>query len=64
MVILALGGFNENHLLSVVKRPHAAEAVENVQLLALSALALIGVGLLWRRCAPSLAGNDADQPKS
>jgi signal transduction histidine kinase len=49
VVILALGGFNENHLLSVVKRPHAAEAVENVQLLALSALALIGVGLLWRR---------------
>ena len=49
VVILALGGFNENHLLSVVKRPHAAEAVENVQLLALSALALIGAGLLWRR---------------
>jgi signal transduction histidine kinase len=49
VVILALGGFNENHLLSVIKRPHAAEAVEDVQLLALSALALIGVGLLWRR---------------
>jgi signal transduction histidine kinase len=49
VVILALGGFDDNHLLSVVKRPHAAEAVENVQLLVLSALALIGVGLLWRR---------------
>jgi signal transduction histidine kinase len=49
VVILALGGFDENHLLSVVKRPHAAEAVENVQLLVLSALALIGVGLLWGR---------------
>lgn len=49
VVILALGGFNENHLLSVVKSPHAAEAVENVQLLVLSALALIGVGLLWGR---------------
>jgi signal transduction histidine kinase len=49
VVILALGGFNENHPLSVVKRPHSAEVVENVQLLALSALALIGVGLLWRR---------------
>lgn len=49
VVILALGGFDDNHLLSVVKRPHAAEAVENVQLLVLSALALIGVGLLWGR---------------
>jgi signal transduction histidine kinase len=49
VVILALGGFDDNHLLSVVRRPHAAEAVENVQLLVLSALALIGVGLLWGR---------------
>ena len=49
VVILALGGFDDNHLLGVVKRPHAAEAVENVQLLVLSALALIGVGLLWGR---------------
>jgi signal transduction histidine kinase len=49
VVILALGGFDDNHLLTVVKRPHAAEAVENVQLLVLSALALIGVGLLWGR---------------
>ena len=49
VVILALGGFDDNQLLSVVKRPHAAEAVENVQLLVLSALALIGVGLLWGR---------------
>ncbi|HEY6684875.1 MAG TPA: histidine kinase [Propionibacteriaceae bacterium] len=49
VVILGLGGFDEKHLLSVVKRPHAAEAVENVQLLVLSALALIGVGLLWGR---------------
>jgi signal transduction histidine kinase len=49
VVILALGGFNDNHLLSVVKRRQAAEAVEDVQLLALSALGLIGVGLLWRR---------------
>ena len=49
VVILALGGFDDNHLLRVVKRPHAAEAVENVQLLVLSALALIGVGLLWGR---------------
>ena len=49
VLILALGGFDDNQLLSVVKRPHAAEAVENVQLLVLSALALIGVGLLWGR---------------
>jgi signal transduction histidine kinase len=33
----------------VVQRPTAAEAVQNVQLLTLGALALIGVGLLWWR---------------
>jgi signal transduction histidine kinase len=49
VVILMLGGFNENHLLGVLERPHAAEAVQNLQLLVLSALALVGVGLLWRR---------------
>jgi signal transduction histidine kinase len=49
VLILMLGGFNDNHLLSVAKRPDAAEVVQNVQLLLLSALALIGVGLLWRR---------------
>ena len=49
VVILMLGGFNDHHLLTVVKRPSAAEAVQNVQLLTLSALALIGVVLLWRR---------------
>jgi signal transduction histidine kinase len=49
VVILMLGGFNDLHLLTVVQRPTAAEAVQNVQLLTLSALALIGVGLLWWR---------------
>ena len=49
VVILMLGGFNDPHLLTVVKRQAAAEAVQNVQLLTLSALALIGVVLLWRR---------------
>jgi signal transduction histidine kinase len=49
VVILMLGGFNDLHLLTVVKRETAAEAVQNVQLLTLSALAVIGVGLLWRR---------------
>ncbi len=48
VVILTLGGFSDN-LLTVVKRPAAAEGVQNVQLLVLSALALIGVVLMWRR---------------
>jgi signal transduction histidine kinase len=46
-VILMLGGFNDLHLLTVVKREAAAEAIQNMQLLTLSALAVIGVGLLW-----------------
>jgi signal transduction histidine kinase len=49
IVILMLGGFSDHHLLTVVKRQAAAEAVQNVQLLLLSALAIIGVALLWRR---------------
>ena len=49
VVILLLGGFNDRHLLTVVSKPTAAEAVQNVQLLTLTALALIGVVLLWRR---------------
>jgi signal transduction histidine kinase len=49
VVILMLGGFDDRHLLTVIKRQTAAEAVQNVQLLTLSALALIGVVLLWRR---------------
>jgi signal transduction histidine kinase len=44
-----LGGFNDLHLLTVTKRQTAAEAVQNVQLLTLSTLALIGVALLWWR---------------
>jgi signal transduction histidine kinase len=49
VVILLLGGFNDRHLLTVVSKQTAAEAVQNVQLLTLTALALIGVVLLWRR---------------
>jgi signal transduction histidine kinase len=49
IVILMLGGFDDRHLLTVVKQQTAAEAVQNVQLIALAALALIGVALLWRR---------------
>jgi signal transduction histidine kinase len=44
-----LGGFNDRHLLTVVKQPAAAEAVQDLLLLMLSALALVGVVLLWRR---------------
>ncbi len=49
VVILMLGGFDDRHLLTVAQRQTAAEIVQNVQLLTLSALALIGVVLLWRR---------------
>jgi signal transduction histidine kinase len=49
VVILMLGGFDDRHLLTVVKRKTAAEAIQNVQLITLSALALIGLILLWRR---------------
>jgi signal transduction histidine kinase len=49
LMILMLGGFNDLHVLTVVKRQTAAEAVQNLQLLTLGALALIGVGLLWWR---------------
>jgi signal transduction histidine kinase len=49
VVALMLGGFDQHHLLTVVRRPAAAEAVQNLQLLLLSALALVGVVLLWRR---------------
>jgi len=49
LVVLMLGGFDERHLMTVAKQPAAAEAVQNVELLLLSALALIGVVLLWRR---------------
>ena len=49
IVVLMLGGFDERHLLTVVNQPAAAEAVQNVELLLLSVLVLIGVVLLWRR---------------
>jgi signal transduction histidine kinase len=44
-----LGGFDDRHLLTVVKRQAAAEAVQDLLLLLLSGLALVGVVLLWRR---------------
>jgi|SoiMethySBSTD1v2_1073268.scaffolds.fasta_scaffold00328_53 signal transduction histidine kinase len=49
LVILMLGGFDDRHLLTIVNRQAAAEALQNIQLLTLSALALISVGLLWWR---------------
>jgi signal transduction histidine kinase len=49
LVILMLGGFDDRHLLTVVERRTAAEVMQNVQLLTLSALALFGVVLLWWR---------------
>lgn len=48
IVVLMLGGFDERHLLTVASQPTAAEAVQNLELLLLSALVLIGVVLLWR----------------
>jgi signal transduction histidine kinase len=49
VVILTLGGFGDDNLLTVVNRPADAEVLQNAQLLVLSGLALIGVVLMWRR---------------
>jgi signal transduction histidine kinase len=49
IVILMLGGFNDLHLLTAFKRQTAAEAIQNVQLLTLSAVTIVGVALLWWR---------------
>jgi signal transduction histidine kinase len=49
LVVLTLGGFDQRHLFAVVVRPDVAESVQNVQLLALAGLSLVGVAALWRR---------------
>jgi signal transduction histidine kinase len=49
LVVLLLGGFDDRNLLAVTHRPGAAEAVQNVQLLALAGLTLAGGVLLWVR---------------
>ena len=49
VVVLTLGGFDERHLLTVVTRPDLAESVQNVQLLALAGLCLVGVVALVHR---------------
>ena len=49
VVVLALGGFDDQNLLAVTHRPVAAEAVQNVQLLLLAGLCVAGAALLWFR---------------
>ena len=49
VLVLVLGGFDERHLLAVASRPELAESVQNVQLLALAGLCLVGVVALVRR---------------
>jgi signal transduction histidine kinase len=49
LVVLMLGGFDDQNLLAVTQRPQAAEAVQNVQLIVLSGLCLAGAVLLWVR---------------
>ncbi|HEV7656352.1 MAG TPA: histidine kinase [Mycobacteriales bacterium] len=49
LVVLVLGGFDDRHLLAIAVRPDIAETVQNVQLLALMSLSLIGAVALWQR---------------
>ena len=49
VLVLLLGGFDGRHLLAVVTRPDLAESVQNVQLLTLAGLCLVGVVALARR---------------
>jgi signal transduction histidine kinase len=49
VVVLLLGGFDDRNVLAVTRRPEAAEAVQNVQLLALAGLCVAGAVLLWIR---------------
>jgi signal transduction histidine kinase len=49
VLVLSLGGFDRRHLLAVVSRPELAESVQNVQLLALAGLCLVGVVVLAHR---------------
>jgi signal transduction histidine kinase len=46
--VLVLGGFDPRNLLAVTSRPGLAEAVQNVQLLVLAAVNLLGVLLISR----------------
>ena len=49
IVILMLGGFDDRHLLTIVRNQALAETVQNVQLVLLAILLLIATVLLWRR---------------
>jgi signal transduction histidine kinase len=49
LVVMALGGYGSSNLLQVVAKPDAALAVQRVQLAAISALSLAGIGVLALR---------------
>jgi len=49
LVGIALGSYGPDNLLSIVSEPGAAETLQRVQLVALSALCLAGVGILAAR---------------
>jgi MYXO-CTERM domain-containing protein len=49
LVGIGLGGSGPDNLLAVVEEPGAAETVQRVQLVAIGALALVGIGLLAAR---------------
>lgn len=49
LVVMALGGYGSSNLLQVVSKPDAALSVQRVQLVAISALSLAGIGVLALR---------------
>jgi signal transduction histidine kinase len=49
LVVMALGGYGSDNLLRVVAKPDAALTVQRVQLVAISALSLAGIGVLALR---------------
>ncbi len=49
VAVLMLGGFGQRSLLALTREPALAELVQNVQLLGLAALSLVGAALLWAR---------------
>jgi hypothetical protein len=51
LVVMTLGGYGSSNLLQIVTEPDAALAVQRVQLVAISALALAGIGVLAARRA-------------
>jgi signal transduction histidine kinase len=49
LVVMALGGYGSSNLLEVVTKPDAALTVQRIQLVAISALSLAGIGVLALR---------------